>query len=125
MYNEAADTECLASFEFVDQCGNALLASGDVRRSEIDQIAGVSHNGLNIAGRLRRAKVSHLFIRQRTSRPLSLILDEDLQAIAADTDGGFEGQMQTPGNGKMRSEALTELRCGHRAHASGFNQECR
>lgn len=111
--DESGDAEGLASFELVDECGHTLLTCRVVGRGQIDQIAGMGHHGVDTAFRLRGTEQFHLLFRERTGRPLPLILDKDLQAITANANGLAEGKMQPPCHGQVRAEALANGRSCH------------
>ena len=110
MHHEGGNSERFASLQLVRDRRDAPAAQLGVRRCQVGEVTRVGDDRIDAAGRPGRPESRDLRARKRPGRPLTLILDEDLQAVAADGDRPLERLMQPAGDRRMSAETALAIR---------------
>jgi hypothetical protein len=96
--------ESLGTLQLIMKRAHGPLPLMIDRGTEVDQIRRVGKDGMNPRGDLKALELSDLFLSERLSCPLNLVLQKDLDDRAAHRLSPLQRSRQSPGDGHVSAK---------------------
>ena len=112
MDDHAREAERLASLELVGERVDRLRPGRGVGAGQVDEVARVGEDAPDAGPASRRGERADRLVVERSRRPLTLVLQEDLHGAAAHLATALERQVQAAGDRHVGSDLVRPRRHG-------------
>ena len=105
MENKVVGAESEAAFEFSAEGGDGFFMEGGVGSGEVDEVAGVNHEWLEIVFAAEKTHRLALWVAESVRRPLARARGENLEGVTAKPIDAFGGVLDASGDGSVDADA--------------------